>query len=190
MSVRGNSSRITWAQRLIGMLVCLCLIAGLFPTPHYHAAQTPVDKDGSVPFPCQKRACGCKSAQQCWKKCCCFTNREKVAWAKTHRVDLPQFVVEAASQEPVAKAKACCLHKSDNAKQPDAPVFAVEAAKCQGDYWTWAVVSMWAVPAAVVNADAEAIQPLGPVRESKLIPCSPLPPVPPPRLGEPVLASA
>lgn len=75
-------------------------------------------KDLSEPFPCQSRACGCRSAKQCWKKCCCFTNAQKLAWAKAHRVQPPAFVAEAARQEtaqevvvarPTAeKAQACC----------------------------------------------------------------------------------
>ncbi len=71
-------------------------------------------KDLSAPFPCQSRRCGCRSAKQCWKKCCCFTDTQKVAWAKANRVTLPAFVVAAAKREaPVAQgtcraAEACC----------------------------------------------------------------------------------
>lgn len=64
-------------------------------------------KDLSAPFPCQSRRCGCQSAKQCWKKCCCFTDTQKVAWAKANRVTLPAFVVAAAKQETLV-AKASC----------------------------------------------------------------------------------
>ena len=82
-------------------------------------------KDLSTPFPCQTRACGCRSAKQCWKKCCCFTDTQKVAWAKAHRVTLPAFVVAAAKRESaVAKgtcqaADACCV--TDVRREGEAP---------------------------------------------------------------------
>lgn len=189
MSVRSNSSQITWAQRLIGTLLALCLIAGLFPIPVFHAAEAPVGKDASAPFPCLHRACGCRSAKQCWKQCCCFTNQEKVAWARSHRVEVPQYVVEAARLESPSDTNSatCCLKKSNRAR--GSAVIAIEAARCHGDYWTWAVVSLWAVPAVDANCVDLADEYLGDVPESKLIPCSPAPPVPPPKLGIVITAS-
>lgn len=59
----------------------------------------PTDKDLSEPFPCQHRPCGCQSAEQCWKSCCCYTNQQKVAWARAHQVAIPDYVVAAASKE-------------------------------------------------------------------------------------------
>lgn len=60
---------------------------------------TSVEKDRSTPYPCMNRPCGCASADQCWKQCCCFTNQQKVAWAKANNVELPEFVVAAANRE-------------------------------------------------------------------------------------------
>jgi len=57
------------------------------------------DKDLSQPFPCMNRPCGCRSADEFWKKCCCFTNQQKVAWAEANDVAIPQFVVAAAKRE-------------------------------------------------------------------------------------------
>ena len=64
-------------------------------------------KDLSAPFPCQSRRCGCQSAKQCWKKCCCFTDTQKVAWAKANRVTLPAYVVAAAKRESLVVKAAC-----------------------------------------------------------------------------------
>ena len=94
----------------------LCGVVGLllshFPLPVPHLV-----KDASRPFPCLDRACGCHSAEQCWKRCCCFTNRQKVAWAKARNVHLPEFVHIAAQHEagPASTpAKACCQHTGEN----------------------------------------------------------------------------
>jgi hypothetical protein len=73
-------------------------------------------KDRSEPFPCMDRQCGCRTAAQCWKGCCCFTNREKLAWARRQGVEPPEDVVLAAQQEEteLASAAACCSTKREN----------------------------------------------------------------------------
>ncbi len=45
-------------------------------------AQNSSAKDSSVPFPCQNRPCGCRSAASCLKRCCCFSASQKSQWAK------------------------------------------------------------------------------------------------------------
>ncbi|MEX0713562.1 MAG: hypothetical protein WD278_14490, partial [Pirellulales bacterium] len=44
-------------------------------------------KDRSRPFPCMDRRCGCHSAGECRESCCCFSDEEKLAWARRHQVD-------------------------------------------------------------------------------------------------------
>ena len=107
-----------WATRR-RLTACLLLVMSLLMVwPVSMPGTTPdgplnaLGKDTSAPFPCQTRACGCQSAKQCWKKCCCFTDTQKVAWAKANRVSLPTFVVAAAKREApgVCQAAAdCCL---------------------------------------------------------------------------------
>jgi hypothetical protein len=63
-------------------------------------------KDRSQPYPCMDHACGCKSAEACWRGCCCFTMAQKLAWAEARGVTPPAFVVAAAQRE--AKPAACC----------------------------------------------------------------------------------
>ena len=84
-------------QRLIALVVLCGVCLATVPLPQAPAIVG--QKDHSKPFPCQDRPCGCRTADQCWKKCCCFTNVEKVAWAKTHDVELPAFVLAAAKKE-------------------------------------------------------------------------------------------
>ncbi len=95
-------------RRLIGLLLLVSLCASLGPVP---VAPTPsAGQGGSVPYPCRHRGCGCRSAAQCWRGCCCFTNREKVAWARQQGLAPPAYVVAAARKESASKTplRSCC----------------------------------------------------------------------------------
>jgi hypothetical protein len=100
------------------LLVVFVLCAVLLPMP-ISLRPSGVEKDQSQPFPCQSRPCGCRSAEQCWKKCCCFTNSQKVAWAKANGVDLPDYVLAAAKKETAAVKKSCalCSKTKDNGEK-------------------------------------------------------------------------
>lgn len=93
------------ARRLLSLVVLLGICAMLFPLPFAPPVPHSTDKDLSEPFPCQNRPCGCQSAAQCWKKCCCFTDTQKVAWAKANNVKVPDFVLVAAKRELEASQK-------------------------------------------------------------------------------------
>jgi hypothetical protein len=91
-------------------------------------------KDRSRPFPCRDKPCGCVSAEQCFKKCCCHTPAQLLAWAR--RNDLEPAVLAAlarrvATEAPVetlaatcratravAATAACCAPKSARAVEP------------------------------------------------------------------------
>ena len=67
-------------------------------------------KDRSQPFPCMDKSCGCATAEQCFRQCCCNTPAETLAWARAHKIDL---AVIAALQQRVAVAApptqgSCC----------------------------------------------------------------------------------
>lgn len=100
--------------------VAFVLCAVLLPIPISLRPSDGVEKDLSQPFPCQNRPCGCRSAEQCWKKCCCFTNSQKVAWAKANGVDLPDYFLAAAKKETPAVKKSCalCSKTKDNGEKP------------------------------------------------------------------------
>lgn len=79
----------------------------------------PVSKSTSERFPCEKCPCGCVSAAHCWDKCCCHSDKEKLAWAEANHVEPPKFLVERVtairqSHKPVAAGTkpACCAKKS------------------------------------------------------------------------------
>ncbi len=60
-------------------------------------------KDRSQPFACMDRACGCMNAAQCWKGCCCFSDREKLAWALAHNVEPPASLLHDVLEAPAAE---------------------------------------------------------------------------------------
>jgi hypothetical protein len=50
-------------------------------------------RDGQ-PFPCHDHSCGCLTAEQCWRNCCCFTPEERFAWAKAHGIEPPAYAAK------------------------------------------------------------------------------------------------
>jgi len=79
-------------------------------------------KDRSRPFPCRDKPCGCVSADQCFKKCCCHTPAQLLAWAK--RNDLEPAVLAALERRTatevaaatIVSAASCCTTPSIIAK--------------------------------------------------------------------------
>lgn len=58
----------------------------------------PVSKDTSRPFPCMHRRCGCRSAEQCLQRCCCFSAAQRSAWFRAQRIaERPSPAPETAS---------------------------------------------------------------------------------------------
>jgi hypothetical protein len=49
-------------------------------------------------YPCESCACGCDSAEHCWRSCCCHTLVERLAWAAKNGVKPPDFVLVAARE--------------------------------------------------------------------------------------------
>ena len=103
-------------RRSTAYLLLFAMVGMLFPL-HFHAKPSGIEKDDSTPFPCQNRPCGCRTAQQCWKKCCCFSNSQKVAWAKANNVKVPEFVRAAARLEEAdfLRREICSSSSSANA---------------------------------------------------------------------------
>jgi hypothetical protein len=98
----------TVVRRVAVMAALLGFVGGVVgvPLPKLRLA-----KDRSKPFPCQDHRCGCASAEQCWRSCCCFTNLQKVAWAAEHGVQPPEYVYLAAAREQAETRQAgCCRH--------------------------------------------------------------------------------
>lgn len=81
--------RHTW-RFAMSCAVLLAFCAALLPVPLPTAETPPFD---SVPFPCQGRGCGCKSAKQCWTSCCCHSPAQRLSWAKRKNVTPPEYAV-------------------------------------------------------------------------------------------------
>ena len=45
------------------------------------------EKDRTIPFPCMNSPCGCASAEQCFRQCCCTTLAKRLAFARRHRLN-------------------------------------------------------------------------------------------------------
>ncbi len=72
-------------QHFTIMLLLVGFFVALVPIP-VGLIRDVAQKDLSQPFPCQNRPCGCRNADQCRKKCCCFTPLQKMAWGKRHGI--------------------------------------------------------------------------------------------------------
>ena len=92
------------------------LLAYLAATVGLPLPPPPIVKDGGKAFPCQGRACGCQTAEECWRHCCCTTPEERWAWAAEHHVTPPAYAERPADdgwrttplRERGAKKADCC----------------------------------------------------------------------------------
>ncbi len=81
---------ISWRsvrQRACAVVTLIAYMLAALGAPLPAAAR----KADDLPFPCQNHPCGCRTAEQCWAGCCCFTPEERWAWAHTHHVEPPAY---------------------------------------------------------------------------------------------------
>jgi hypothetical protein len=155
------------ARRVIVWCALVGFVGGTVGVPVPRLLSDNMDR--SRPFPCQDHHCGCATADQCWRSCCCLTNRQKLAWAEAHGVTPPTFVVAAAAGEQDAspRAASCCGGKRSaacgklassccTATSPVADdsavvldwVLAIEARRCQGQAEQWLALGALSLPPA------------------------------------------
>ena len=91
-------------RRLIAVGAILAYLAAAIGLPLPPAV---VIKDGGKPFPCQGHACGCQTAEECWRHCCCHTPEERWAWAEEHNVIPPEYA-EKPHPKVVREASFAC----------------------------------------------------------------------------------
>ena len=96
---------------LLALVNYVALAAGL-PLPSCSYAAIGAEAGSSTPHPCSGHRCGCGSAEQCWKSCCCFSTAEKLAWARRNGITPPSFVVAEPEPRPTGSRspvrKSCC----------------------------------------------------------------------------------
>ncbi|MGC3970299.1 MAG: hypothetical protein QM775_24100 [Pirellulales bacterium] len=109
-----HATRCRLASLLRRALVWVALVnytALTLGLPIPAAAMAPGGLSGEA-YPCRDHRCGCVSAEQCWKSCCCFSHDEKMAWAERHGVTPPAYVIALAEVRPVSNRspvrKSCC----------------------------------------------------------------------------------
>ena len=102
-SLTAEKWRSALGRKVTTFLVLLCFCTATIPIPI--ATFDLLDKDSSQPFPCQKCPCGCKTAEQCWTNCCCFTPAERFAWAEKNGVTPPSYAQRPARDEKVLDKK-------------------------------------------------------------------------------------
>jgi hypothetical protein len=86
-----------------GICLAYLLVALDIPLP------ASVHKDASEPFPCQNHPCGCQTAEQCWRHCCCFTAEERWAWARAHGVEPPAYAEKPSEgRAATVRERECC----------------------------------------------------------------------------------
>ncbi len=88
-------------------------------------------------FPCEKCGCGCATAEQCWKSCCCFTPQQRLDWAERNGVVPPAGLVAVATCE----SKSCCGKSAppttSEAHATTRGVIAWRAVECNGVVFKW-----------------------------------------------------
>ena len=115
---RRNISWRALPRRLCAAVTLCAYVVTAFgiplPAPAARARQA-----GEAPFPCQDHACGCHTAEQCWKSCCCFTPAQRWAWAKQQQVEPPDYAAPPTSggwrtvraRDKDTPVKSCCSTK-------------------------------------------------------------------------------
>ena len=186
-------------RQITSILLLAAFVAALLPIPLVSFAPHQV-KDLSRPFPCQNRPCGCMSAAQCKKKCCCFSDEQKLAWAKRNDVDASEVVASTKKCHTASEsaphvcctiknvAKAQVAHRQSKAKTTSNPRYKIVigsvADDCQGLAKTAAGQSVFLIPpTATLNPLFESIVERFINRSSVVVQAIAEPPVPPPRIA-------
>ena len=82
----------------VGLYLTVALgIAFPLPRPTLNAA----GKDTTTPFPCMNSPCGCRTAEHCWRHCCCHTLAERIEWARQNHVQPPDDVLAEAKAQGI-----------------------------------------------------------------------------------------
>ncbi len=125
----------------------------------------PVGKASKEAYPCMNHHCGCQTAEQCWRNCCCMTLEERLIWARENHVRPPDYALAEARvkgiqwamywpderKECVANLDSCkpshacqccaCEHCASKSacceRQHASGVVLIEALKCHGVGENW-----------------------------------------------------
>lgn len=108
MYSRPARNLIVGLRRHLRRVVAATLLAAFVAASLGIAVPVVVNKISHEIYPCMNCPCGCVSAEACWRDCCCYTQQQKLDWAREHGVAPPAFVVAAAQQESQETTSCCC----------------------------------------------------------------------------------
>jgi hypothetical protein len=77
---------------------CYAVLALGIPLP------MPATKTAREPYPCMNHRCGCQSAEECWRHCCCTTLEERLIWARENHVRPPEYALAEARDKGITWA--------------------------------------------------------------------------------------
>jgi hypothetical protein len=86
-----------------------------------------ISKKTGEMFPCMDCPCGCDSAEQCWRSCCCHTLAKRMDWAREHGMRPPEYAIDEARRQKIDLCwldnhaespgeKTCCAAKVGHGK--------------------------------------------------------------------------
>lgn len=94
-------------------------------------------KDRSRPFPCMNSPCGCATAEQCFRACCCHSVAERIAWARRHGLEAELLAAIETRMEPQGRRSSetapsrCCSDAAATTSAGRAPDAARQASCCR-----------------------------------------------------------
>jgi hypothetical protein len=123
-----RSTQKAISASLLAWFICLQLPWSFSPQ-----SLIPYKQTGEAFF-CMGRSCGCMTAEQCWKNCCCSTQSQRIAWATKNGHKIPGWVLvksatlteesetETKLSTASGKPHACCLKDADSHVTPTSSV--------------------------------------------------------------------
>lgn len=129
-----------WCSLALYLLVALGL-----PFPLPQTSSTKFARDLSEPFPCMDSACGCSTAEHCWRHCCCHSLAERMAWAREHHVRPPDDVLVEAEAQGIQWTAALGDHEdSDPAVTINHHLVLIQMLECHGSgsHWLATIISL------------------------------------------------
>jgi hypothetical protein len=166
--------------KFAGLLTAVALAIATIGIPLH----IPFAKEVGELFPCMSCGCGCVNAEVCWRDCCCFSTDQKLAWAREHNVQVPDYLLAQAAEEAqsqfatcsakaddlsgvksccrarvLAARQASCCSKKSGCRESKSPTFmpgvlAIQALKCQGNSLSLSLLPP-SVPTDEIGAELE-----------------------------------
>jgi hypothetical protein len=93
-------SRVQMALRWMAVVGYLVLSLGV-------PISVPAGKQSGEAYPCMNHPCGCQSAEECWRHCCCFSLEQRLAWARDNHVTPPDYALAEAKSHGIDWGKFC-----------------------------------------------------------------------------------